>query len=385
MLHCGDEAMQLDIVSSDMWLDLPHGASLIRMFESFSKIYRARLSIKVFSKEGVSLNKGLCEIRGIEVPRGLESGQLFYYLYVIRRAIEIMSWSSRIVIFDYPLIPSFIIAKILRKDLKGVSLVLSRPIVNNPLHPKNLFYRACLILGRFFVDKFTAISPFEAEEIGKYVGARKVAVMPSVLSTEFLNAPGDCEEALKKYLSERSLEFLDSGRKVLIYHGVIDERRGILRIIESFKRVSSDDYGLAFLGEGPAVGLIRNLEDARVRYLGKVPLEVVPCVLRKAFAGITWLPNEPRWRYQIPTKVLELMALSKPFIASPLPGTLWVVGECPLAIFQEEMTTKSLMVSLERIPELRDDGGICRELASRFSVEESAKRLMDVLLPIIGK
>ncbi|MEM0268997.1 MAG: glycosyltransferase [Candidatus Korarchaeum sp.] len=385
MLHCGDETMRFDIVSSDMWLDLPHGASLIRMFESFSKIYGARLSIKVFSKEGLSLDKELCEIRGIEVPRGLESGQLFYYLYVIKRAVEIMRCSSRIVIFDYPLIPSFIVAKILRRDLKGVSLVLSRPIVNNPLHPKNLFYRACLILGRFFVDRFTAISPFEAEEIGKYVGARKVAVVPSVLSTEFLNTPEGCEEALKKYLSERSLEFLDSGRRVLIYHGVIDERRGILRVIESFRKLDSDEYGLAFLGEGPAVGLIRSLEDARVVYLGRVPLEVVPCVLRKAFAGIAWLPSEPRWRYQVPTKVLELMALGKPFIASPLPGTLWVVDECPLAIFQEEMTAESLMRSLERIPELRDDGGICREVASRFSLEESARRLMNVLMPIVGK
>lgn len=384
MLRSRGWRVQLDVVSFDMWLDLPHGASVMKMFESFSEIYGAKLSIKVFSREETYLNRDACEIHGIKVPRGLESGQLIYYLYAMIKAIGIMRKASKIIIFDYPLIPSFLIAKTLRRDLRGVSLVLSRPIVSNPLHPRNLFYRACLLLGRFSIDKFTAISPFEAEEMSKYVGAQRVAVLPSVLSPEFLDPPEGCDEALERQLGRRSFEFLESGRKVLIYHGIIDERRGVLRVVESFRKLGPDDYCLAFLGMGPAVELIRKLENDRVRYLGKVPIELVPCVLSRAFAGIAWLPNEPRWRYQVPTKVLELMALSKPFIASPLPGILWAVGECPLAVFQEDMTADSLARSLERISEVRDDRGICREIASKFSAGESARRLMDALLPIVG-
>ncbi|RLG40170.1 MAG: hypothetical protein DRN78_05830, partial [Thermoproteota archaeon] len=276
----------------------------------------------------------------------------------------------------------FIAAKILNRNLHSIALVLSRPIYNNPFHPKNLAYRISLLMGRFFVDRFTAITPFEVEEIGKLVGKDRVVMLPSVLAPEFLDPPDNCEDLLQKYLDDYSLEFIESGEKILLYHGILDERRGIEKILRSFTEAfKEEDISLAFLGKGSAVPLVRRYQErsTKIRYLGNVPLSVVPCIIQLASVGIAWLPDEPRWRYQLPIKVLEFMAMEKPFITSNLPGISWAVGKCPLAIYQGEMSPESLKESMSKAFEAKDPSNLCRKRAKSFSADNIAKSLEEVI------
>jgi len=380
----GSPERHVSVISSDMWLDRPHGASIIRMFERLAEARGWDIDLFIFSVEEAEEKRNSLRIHGLKVPSSLKESSGSYYLYVTDKSLKLMRKMTGTIIFDYPLIPSFIAAKILNKNLHGIALVLSRPVHNNPFHPKNLAYRTSLLLGRFFVDRFTAITPFEAEKIGKLTGKDRVVVLPSVLAPEFLNPPGNCDDLLQKYLND-SLEFM-LGERILLYHGILDERRGIEKILRSFTEAfKEDDISLAFLGKGPAVSLVMRYQErnTRIRYLGNVPLSVVPCIIQLASVGIAWLPDEPRWRYQLPTKILEFMAMEKPFITSKLPGISWAVDKCPLAIYQEEMSPENLKESVSKALEAKDPSNLCRRRAESFSADKIAKSLEEVIDSIV--
>ncbi len=375
----------VSVISSDMWLDRPHGASLIRIFEKLAEIRKWNIDLFIFSTKKTEEKRNFLQIHGLEIPGNLKESSYSYYLYTMNKSIKLMRELGGAIIFDYPLIPSFMVAKLLGRNLHGIALVLSRPIYNKPLHPKNLAYRASLLLGRLFVNRFTAITPFEAKEIGKLTGENKVVVIPSVLAHEFLDPPENCKDLLQEYLGD-SLEFIESEEKLLLYHGVLDERRGIEEILRSFSEAFRErGISLGFLGKGPAVSLVIRYQERNtgIRYLGSVPLSVVPCVIRLASVGIAWLPDEPRWRYQLPTKVLEFMAMEKPFITNSLPGILWAVDKCPLAIYQSDMSPKSLRESVSKALGSRDPSNLCRRRASSFSANKIAKLLGDLIESIL--
>ncbi len=378
----GSPERHISVISSDMWLDRPHGASVIRMFERLAEVREWDIDLFIFSVEEVEERRNSIRIHGLKVPNNLKESSGSYYLYVTGKSLKLLKKMAGTVIFDYPLIPSFIAAKIFNRDLHGIALVLSRPIHNNPFHPKNLAYRTSLLFGRFFVDRFTAITPFEAEKIGKLTGKDRVVVLPSVLVPEFLNPPENCGDLLQKYLDDDSLEFIESGERILLYHGILDERRGIEKILRSFiKAFKEGDISLAFLGKGSAVPLVMRYQekDTRIKYLGSVPLSVVPCVIRLASVGIAWLPDEPRWRYQLPIKILEFMAMEKPFITNSLPGISWAVDKCPLAIYQGKMSPKSLKESVSKAFKAEDPDHLCRRRAESFSINNIAKSLEETI------
>ncbi len=378
----GSPERHISVISSDMWLDRPHGASVIKMFERLAEARGWDIDLFISSVEEAEERRNSLRIHGLKVPNNLKESSGSYYLYVTGKSFKLMRRTTGTIIFDYPLIPSFIAAKILNKDLHGIALVLSRPVYNNPFHPKNLAYRTSLLLGRFFVDRFTAITPFEAEEIGKLAGKDRVVVLPSVLAPEFLNPPENCDDLLQKYLDDDPLEFIESGEKILLYHGILDERRGIEKILRSFTEAfKEDNVSLAFLGKGSAVPLVMRYQErnARIRYFGNVPLSVVPCIIQLASVGIAWLPDEPRWRYQLPTKILEFMAMEKPFITSKLPGISWAVDKCPLAIYQGEMSPENLKESVSKAFEAKDPSNLCRRRAESFSADNIAKSLEEVI------
>ncbi len=376
-----ESGMSITVISSDMWLDRPHGASVIRMFERLAEISSWDIELYILSKREMRGKKGSFKIIGLEVPSYLKESSIPYFAYAMNKSLGLMKRISGTVIFDYPLIPSFIAAKIVNSSLKSISLILSRPIYNNPPYPKNLAYKTSLLIGRFFIDKFTAITPFEAKEIGKLVGKDKVFVLPSMLAPEFLSPSKDCEYLLERHLNGL-ISLLKSNNKVLLYHGILDERRGLESILKSFtKAFRGKDILLALLGKGSAVPLVKKYQEMnpKILYLGSVPLSIVPCVIQLASAGISWLPDEPIWRYQLPTKVLEFMAMEKPFISNKLPGILWAANDCPLATYLDHMTPEGLKRSVDRTFRLRDLDSTCKKRAEKFSADNIAKSLREII------
>ena len=372
----------ITVLSSDMWLDRPHGASIIKMLELLSRQARAETELILWSRRDLIERKDNLLIRAIKVPHKVKESSFTYFVRTFKESLGYMM-ERDLIIFDYPLIPAFVVSKSVRADIKGISLVLSRPIHNNPLHPKNVAYRLSLLLGRNKVDLFTGITPYEVVDIRRYVG-KKVVVLPSPLAPEFLEPPKDCDRILESHMDSEFLDLIESGVNLVLYHGALDVRRGLLRLLESFVRAfPRGDPTLVVLGKGNALPFVLRYQSLHpsVRYFGSVPLEAIPCITRIIKSGIAWFPDEPRWRYQLPTKVLEFMASQKPFLTSPLPGISWAVGRCPLAIYSEKISPSILRTFWEKVTQLQDDEGLCRRRVEKFS----AKRVAATLLSHIYK
>jgi glycosyltransferase involved in cell wall biosynthesis len=367
---------ELLIMASDMWLDRPHGASIIKMLEIFSKLLHKDVRLFLFSWEEREERRGNLIIKGLKLPRNLKEGSGSFLFHQMIRSLDLFK-SADLVIFDYPLLPSFILSKIIKRDIKGISLILSRPLRNNPLHPRSIMYRFFLFISRAFVDLYTGITPYEVNDIAKFVGKNKTVLLPSPLAPEFLNPPGGCDTILGKYFSINDIRLLTSDKNLLLYHGVLDERRGLRNILDSFGRASSPEDYLVILGKGEGLPLVKRYAEKypNIRYMGSVPLEVIPCVMKHISAGIAWLPDEPRWRFQLPTKILELMASGKPFLASDLPGIRWAVGGCPLAFYTHDITPQALSSFIKALSDIKDDHGICLKRSKDFSAENVANML----------
>jgi len=364
------------IVASDMWLDRPHGASIIRMLEIFSELLHRDVQLFLFSWEEKEERRARLLIKALKLPRNIEESSGSFLLYQMRKSLDLFKLAD-FVIFDYPLLPSFIASKLVKRDIKGISLILSRPICNNSLHPKNIMYRFFLSVSKAFVDLYTGITPYEVNDIAKFVGKNKAVLLPSPLAPEFLNPPGDCDIILGKYFSINDIELLTSDKNLLLYHGVLDERRGLRSILDSFGKASSSEDYLIILGKGDGLSLVKKYAEKypNIGYMGSVPLEVIPCVMKHISAGIAWLPDEPRWRFQLPTKILELMASGKPFLTSDLPGIRWAVDDCPLAFYTNDITPQALSSFIKALPNIKDDHGVCLKRSKDFSAENVANML----------
>jgi glycosyltransferase involved in cell wall biosynthesis len=175
-------------------------------------------------------------------------------------------------------------------------------------------------------------------------------------------------------------------KKVALYHGVLTEEKGVMNLVqlfsESFK--NNDEVALLIVGDGPAKSTIENYvyrnEIKNIILLGRLSSSKIPEALVASDLGIILHPDEPRWRYQSPIKMIELLFMGKPVLASDLPGLRWIGANSPLVAylrqsdpysFKEELT--KLISNLE---EMAVDAIETRQkMLERFSSESVALKL----------
>jgi glycosyltransferase involved in cell wall biosynthesis len=306
---------------------------------------------------------------------------------------HVLKEKSPVLIFDHSMLPLFFLTKIFRRS-KGVMLILSRPVAEKGffgwLHFSH--FRLSLMLSRSFVDKFTAISPFEAREFSKLGGVPtgKITVIPSTISESFERF------ALPKNIEELRLKLgLNAlfGKKVVIYHGVLDEKKGVMKLVHIFNESFRDNNNIVLLivGDGPARTAIEHwIGHNRVEniiLLGRLPTSKVPEVVAAIDVGIILHPNHPWWRYQCNIKMIELLFMGKPILVSDLPGLRWIGANSPLVTYLNQSDPYSfkeesikLISNLEQIAVHAADAR--QEMMNRFSSKAVAfrlKRLIDSL------
>lgn len=111
--------------------------------------------------------------------------------------------------------------------------------------------------------------------------------------------------------------------KVVFYSGSLDERNGIVNLINAFKLITRDDYRLYIIGDGPLRDFVlkSQLEDVRIEYFGQIGH--AETVLLQAQADILInprLPLEEFTRYSFPSKTMEYLASGIPTLMYKLPG-----------------------------------------------------------------
>jgi len=161
----------------------------------------------------------------------------------------------------------------------------------------------------------------------------KIAVLPNVVDLNFSQSV-DSPRA-RELRKELGLE----GRFVFLYHGAIRTQE-LLSLVRAFKILngSSRSPTLVILGYGTEkesfFQYVREHDlDRNVRLRGPVGHSEVSTYIAACDAGITPMPDNIDYRYQNPIKVLELLAMNKPIVASDIPAHRWILGNTPVALY----------------------------------------------------
>lgn len=364
------------------WFDAMNGPAELALFKSLTS-FGCRVKVIVPSLGSKEIKNGLFCAIALGVRRNIPVLTLLSLYRDTLRAILRERCST--LIFEFPMLPLYVICKMLLGST-GICLIRSNPVQWKGLKGWHRFvhFRLSLILGRPFVHKFTAISPFEACMFTRLGGIprQKITVIPSTLGEQFerYQSPMDQDE-FRSRLGYSTLV----GRKVVLYHGVLNEQRGIMRLLELFTESFEDDDKIVLLvvGDGPSKSkveaFIRRAGRGNLLLWGRVSYSTMPEIIACCDVGLAWLPDTPWWRYQCPTKLVELLALGKPVIASDLPGIRWVAGDSPLVVYLTKLDVDTFKKALETATANKDGFMYSEQLRQgiidRFSGKSIARQL----------
>ena len=98
----GSPERHISVISSDMWLDRPHGASVIKMFERLAEARGWDIDLFISSVEEAEERRNSLRIHGLKVPNNLKESSGSYYLYVTGKSFKLMRRTTGTIIFGYP-------------------------------------------------------------------------------------------------------------------------------------------------------------------------------------------------------------------------------------------------------------------------------------------
>jgi glycosyltransferase involved in cell wall biosynthesis len=225
---------------------------------------------------------------------------------------------------------------------KGILLIFSRPLKEHGIRGllRLLHFKVSLSLGRLVVDQFTAISPFEAASFSSMskISPKQISVIPSPLGKPFSKQQQNNTAKLRSLFGIANLV----GKTVFLYHGVLDERRGVLRVLELFEPLNEPEIALLVVGSGPATDAVKRfIQNAKSNIVFKdaLPYSEMPNLIAACDVGLVLLPDTEDWRYQTPTKLVEFLSLGKSVLASDLPGIHWVVEDSSKVTYLKQFET----------------------------------------------
>jgi glycosyltransferase involved in cell wall biosynthesis len=235
------------------------------------------------------------------------------------------------------------------------------------------------MLGKPFVKTFFSVGTLGLGRLGN-IPEHKIIDVPPPLGEHFKKKSPIDEDQLRLKLG---LDVL-LRKKVLLYHGVLHEQRGILEVLEVFVNSFKGDKQIALLivGDGPAKNSVKNfIQNNKIKnivFKGAVPYSNMPEIIAASDIGLVLLPDRPMWRYQCPTKLIELLAMGKPVIASDLPGIRWIAGNSPSVIYLKTLTISAFKEAINKALTKRDIKS-SQEMIDKFSSYSIALRLSQVI------
>jgi glycosyltransferase involved in cell wall biosynthesis len=132
-----------------------------------------------------------------------------------------------------------------------------------------------------------------------------------------------------------------SGKFVVFYHGIFDEKRGLIETVQAMKclETSHPDIVLFLMGQsGPddafsMEDFVKKSDSKNVIVHERVPYSEVPAYIDMCDVGIVPLPNIKEWRYQCPLNLLEYLSMGKVTIATDIPANREILDNSKCAIY----------------------------------------------------
>ncbi len=208
----------------------------------------------------------------------------------------------------------------------------------------------------------------------------KIAVVSNVCNNEIFS-PGD---------SDNSPRPTNSGRFVLITHGLIDERMGHDLVIGAVLKLRNEIPGIHFEipGRGEYEPALKQLVQDKgcgdqVTFLGFLPFSELLNKLRQADVGVVAMQRNPYSELIDTNKMYEYISMRKPVIVSRLQGVVANFDESCVKLFEpgnvDELADciRDLYQHQEQIPVLVENA------YSRMQATNSWEKTKEVLLDVV--
>jgi len=252
-------------------------------------------------------------------------------------------------------------------------------------------FRFTVSVAKRVFDGITIITSLMKNDICKKLGIDQnfVGVWSVGASTTLFDPD---KYSLQGTFLKKKLGLLD--RFVVLYHGSISPRRGLIESVDAFPTVVDrhPEIVLFILGKGYAEGNLKKLIEEKkietnVIIHGAVDYVEVPKYIAMCDVGIVPLPNISYWRHQCPLKLLEYLAMKKPVIITDIPAHREIVQdkECGIYISSSAPTeiTNAIIYAYENKERLSEWGASGREIiVKKYNWEKAAESLEKYLLSL---
>ena len=178
------------------------------------------------------------------------------------------------------------------------------------------YTRLAYIYCRYFLDGMTVINWYYKKQICTDFNfkATDIGVWGSGVNMEIFSP--------QKYKQIERPSFL-KGKFVLMQHGELSVRRGVLETIEAIGLLKNKDIVFVILGEGKAQNkIIQKIKELglekRVYVLPAVPYYKVPAYISYCDCAIMAYPDIEYWNNNSPIKLIEYFAMGKPVICTDI-------------------------------------------------------------------
>ena len=209
-------------------------------------------------------------------------------------------------------------------------------------------YQSAIKIADWFCDGMTVITPMLGDTVRPHLKRihAKMGVWTSGVHLEQFEREGtNRREALGL-----------SGKRVLLYHGVLSPNRGLQNALHAMNMLRNEFPELVFLFVGDGAGreeleeIARdlNLSD-RVFFTGRVPYKEIPEYVRTADLAILPFPNITWWAVSSPIKLMEYLAIGVPVVATNIDANRWVVEQTGGAMLAEDDQPASLAYTIRMV------------------------------------
>lgn len=115
----------------------------------------------------------------------------------------------------------------------------------------------------------------------------------------------------------------EDNKKYILYTGTLNEKYGVLDLVEAFNQINRQEYRLILCGSGDSENKIKQYakSDDRIIYKGQIKREDVLKLQMEATVLINPRKNDEEYtKYSFPSKILEYLSSGTPVIAYKLDG-----------------------------------------------------------------
>jgi glycosyltransferase involved in cell wall biosynthesis len=181
-----------------------------------------------------------------------------------------------------------------------------------------------------------------------------------------------------------------------VYAGRISDDRGLYECAQALARLEERDVELLCAGrighvaeEGFRELLEGQRPESRFKYLGLLPYEAIPALLRDAVAGLLCFRPTPNNVLGTPNKLFEYMGAGLPVIATDFPFIREVVTDADCGLLVPPEDVEEIAGAMERLLRDRDQAARwgrngLRAVEERYNWQREEEKLLSLYADLLG-